>query len=130
MAKKAKRHGRPPVSKNKRSVGKSVATMDIAQLRDHIENLQRILAKKVSEQRTHLERQLAQLGGSISRKGPSTGGAAGPATGRESTRAKPKPKYQSKKNRAFKWTGRGLMPVWMREEMKGTKLTKDSFLIK
>jgi hypothetical protein len=26
--------------------------------------------------------------------------------------------------------GRGMTPVWMREEMKGTKLTKDSFLIK
>jgi hypothetical protein len=26
--------------------------------------------------------------------------------------------------------GCGLMPVWMREEMKGTKLTKDNFLIK
>jgi hypothetical protein len=24
----------------------------------------------------------------------------------------------------------GLMPRWMREEMKGTKLTKESFLIK
>jgi len=24
----------------------------------------------------------------------------------------------------------GMTPVWMREEMKGTKLTKDSFLIK
>jgi DNA-binding protein H-NS len=45
-------------------------------------------------------------------------------------RAKPKPKYQSKKNKSLKWTGRGMLPVWMREEMKGTKLTKDSFLIK
>jgi hypothetical protein len=45
-------------------------------------------------------------------------------------RAKPKPKYQSKKTRGLKWTGRGMLPSWMREEMKGTKLTKDSFLIK
>jgi DNA-binding protein H-NS len=28
------------------------------------------------------------------------------------------------------WTGRGMTPVWMREEMKGAKLTKDDFLIK
>jgi len=52
-----------------------------------------------------------------------------------SGRAKPKPKYQSpryqsKKNKNLKWTGRGMLPTWMREEMKGTKLTKDSFLIK
>ena len=45
-------------------------------------------------------------------------------------RAPAKPKYQSKKQRSLKWSGRGLMPVWMREEMKGTKLTKDDFLIK
>jgi DNA-binding protein H-NS len=130
MAKKAKRRGRPPGSKNKKSVGKSVATMDIAQLRDHIANLQRILAKKVGEQRTLLEGQLAQLGGYVSRKKSAAMEAIRPPNGRRATRARPKPKYQSKKNRSLKWTGRGVMPVWMREEMKGTKLTKDSFLIK
>ena len=45
-------------------------------------------------------------------------------------RAKPQPKYQSKKSKGLKWTGRGMLPTWMREEMKGTKLTKDDFLIK
>ena len=44
--------------------------------------------------------------------------------------AKAKPKYQSKKNRSLKWSGRGMTPIWMREEMKGTKLTKEDFLIK
>ena len=50
-----------------------------------------------------------------------------PRTGK---RAKAKPKYQSKKNKSLKWSGRGVTPVWMREEMKGTKLKKDDFLIK
>jgi len=50
--------------------------------------------------------------------------------GRKGKRAKTKPKYQSKKNRALKWSGRGLTPLWMRGEMKGTKLKKDDFLIK
>ena len=50
-----------------------------------------------------------------------------PRTGK---RAKAKPKYQSKKNESLKWSGRGVTPVWMREEMKGTKLKKDDFLIK
>ena len=50
-----------------------------------------------------------------------------PRTGK---RAKAKPKYQSKKNKSVKWSGRGVTPVWMREEMKGTKLKKDDFLIK
>ena len=44
--------------------------------------------------------------------------------------AKAPAKYQSKKNRSLKWSGRGMLPVWMREEMKGTKLTKQDFAIK
>jgi DNA-binding protein H-NS len=52
------------------------------------------------------------------------------ANGSAGSRVKPEPKYQSKKDKSLKWTGRGLMPRWMREEMKGTKLTKENFLIK
>src|SRR3954470_6892182 len=130
MAKKAKRRGRPPGSKNKKSIGKSVATMDVGQLRVHIDNLQGVLAKKVNEQRSYFEAQLAQLGGYVSRKASAAAKAVTPGNGRTGKRAKPKPKYQSKKNKSLKWTGRGMTPVWMREEMKGTKLTKDSFLIK
>jgi DNA-binding protein H-NS len=52
------------------------------------------------------------------------------ADARNGTRAKPEPKYQSKKDKSLKWTGRGLTPRWMREEMKGTKLTKENFQIK
>ena len=128
MAKKAKRRGRPPGSKNRKSLGKSVATMDIAQLRAHIESLQHTLAKKVSEQRAYFEGQLSKLGGYVSKKASSTKARIS-GNGRSGKRAKPKPKYQSKKNKSLKWTGRGMTPVWMRDEMKGTKLTKDSFLI-
>ena len=121
MAKKAKRRGRPPGSKNKKSIGKSVATMDIAQLRAHIDSLQGVLAKKVNEQRAYFEGQLSQLGGYVAKD------SVRPGKGK---RAKAKPKYRSKKNKSVKWSGRGMTPVWMREEMKGTKLTKDDFLIK
>jgi hypothetical protein len=48
MAKKAKRRGRPPGSKNKKSLAKSVATMDIPQLRAHIEDLQALLSEKIN----------------------------------------------------------------------------------
>ena len=103
----------------------SVATVDafiIARLRD-------ALAAKVENQRVYFESQLANLQGYASEK------AAGakrivlrvPRTG---TLAKPKPKYQSKKNKSLKWTGRGMLPNWMREEMKGTKLKKEDLLIK
>ena len=129
MAKKAKRRGRPPGSKNKKSIGKSVTTMDIAQLRAHIEDLQNTLAKKVSEQRAYFENQLSQLGGYVSKKATAAVKAVTP-NGKAGKRAKAKPKYQSKRDKSVKWSGRGMTPVWMREEMKGTKLTKDSFLIK
>ena len=128
MAKK-KRRGRPPGSKNKKSLTKSVANMDVAQLRSYISDLQDTLTAKVQQQREYFESQLAGLRVYADNKA----GAAVrtlmrvPKTGK---RAPAKPKYQSKKQKGLKWSGRGLMPVWMREEMKGTKLTKDDFLIK
>jgi len=126
MAKK-KRRGRPPGTKNKKSIGKSVATMDVAQLRAHIDSLQGILTKKVNEQRAYFEGQLSQLGGFFSKKASAVAKATTPAKGK---RAKAKPKYQSKKDKSVKWSGRGMTPVWMRDEMKGTKLKKDDFLIR
>jgi DNA-binding protein H-NS len=103
--------------------------MDVPQLRAHIDSLQNALARKVNEQRAYFEAQLAQLGGYVS-KGSGAGKPAAVANGRAGKRAKAKPKYQSKKNPSVKWSGRGMTPIWMREEMKGTKLKKDDFLIK
>ena len=128
MAKK-KRRGRPPGSKNKKSLTKSVANMDVAQLRSYISGLQDTLASKVQQQREYFESQLAGLRVYADNKA----GAAVRTLMRvpkTRKRAPAKPKYQSKKKKSLKWSGRGLMPVWMREEMKGTKLTKDDFLIK
>ena len=103
--------------------------MDINLLRAHIDGLQRVLAKKVSAQRAYFEDQLSQLGGYVSKKASAVAKAVKP-NGRAGKRAKAKPKYQSKKTKSLKWSGRGMTPVWMREEMKGTKLKKDDFLIK
>jgi DNA-binding protein H-NS len=104
--------------------------MDVAQLSAYIASLRKTLAAKVEQQRDYFESQLAQLGGFMSghrvRKSSGTLGGA-PRSG---TRRKAEPKYQSKKNRQLKWSGRGMTPVWMRDEMKGTKLKKDDFLIK
>jgi len=133
MAKKAKRRGRPPGSKNKtKSVGtpsKDFAKMDVGQLRVFIGTLEKVLAAKIQQQREYLEGQIAGLQIYASNK---TGGAVraamrAPKTGK---RRKAEPKYQSKQDKRLTWTGRGMLPVWMREEMKGTNLTKDSFLIK
>ena len=134
MAKKAKRRGRPPGSKNKKvsvtGLTKNFAKMEVGQLRAYISDLQGVLEEKVSEQRAYLEDQLAQLGGYVSKKASAAVKAVTPSNGRTRKRAKAKPKYQSKKNKSLKWSGRGMTPVWMREEMKGTKLTKENFLIK
>ena len=128
MAKK-KRRGRPPGSKNKSSPTKSVANMDVTQLRAHITDLQETLAAKVQQQREFFESQLAGL---RIYAGNKAGAAVRAVTRVPNTRkrAPAKPKYQSKKHKRLKWSGRGLMPIWMREEMKGTKLTKEDFLIR
>jgi DNA-binding protein H-NS len=129
MARKAKRRGRPPGSKNKKNDVSAVTKMDVAQLRDYISGLQDTLAAKIQQQRDYFESQLSGLRVYADNKA----GAAVRAVMRvpnTRTRAPAKPKYRSKKHKRLKWSGRGLMPVWMREEMKGTKLTKEDFLIK
>ena len=131
MAKK-KRRGRPPGSKNKNGsakLGGSVSKMDIAQLRDYIASAQDTLASKIQQQREYLESQLAGLGVYANNKAGAAVRAVMqvPRTGK---RRPAQPKYRSRKHKRLKWSGRGLMPVWMREEMKGTKLTKEDFLIK
>jgi len=134
MAKKAKHRGRPPGSKNKGTLAKlgklakSVSKMDVGQLRNYIAGLESTLAAKVQQQREFLEGQLAGLQIYASNKA----GAAVRAVMRVPNtrkRAKAKPKYQSKKHKQLKWSGRGMLPTWMREEMKGTKLTKEDFAI-
>ena len=130
MAKKAKRRGRSPGSKNKSTLAKvgklatSVSKMDVGQLRDYIAGLESTLAAKVQQQRDYLEGQLAGLRIYADNKA----GAAVRAVMHvlnTRKRAKDKPKYQSKKDKRLKWSGRGMLPIWMREEMKGTKLTKE-----
>ena len=133
MAKKAKRRGRPPGSKNKKKsvtrLTRNFAKMEVGQLRDYIGQLEETLAAKIQQQREYLEGQLEGLQIYASNKAAAAVRTVMrvPRTGK---RRKPAPKYQSKKNKSLKWTGRGMLPVWMREEMKGTKLTKDDFAIK
>jgi DNA-binding protein H-NS len=133
MAKKAKRRGRPPGSKNKKKsikgLTKNFAKMEVGQLRAYIDNLEATLAAKVQQQREILEGQIAGLQIYASNKAAAAVRTVMrvPRTGK---RKKPAPKYQSKKDARLKWTGRGMLPTWMREEMKGTKLTKEDFSIK
>jgi len=133
MAKKAKRRGRPPGSKNKKKsvtgLTKNFAKMEVGQLRDYIGELESALAAKIQQQREYLEGQLAGLQIYASNKAAAAVRTVMrvPKAGK---RKKPAPKYQSKKDKSLKWTGRGMLPTWMRQEMKGTKLTKEDFAIK
>jgi DNA-binding protein H-NS len=121
MAKKAKRRGRPPGAK-------SPDKMDIGQLRQYIEKLQGMLGRKVSEQRAYFEGKLSELAGLVTAK--RRGRPPGSGAAKKATRRKASPKYRSKKDPKVVWSGRGVTPVWMRDEMKGSKLKKDDFLIK
>jgi DNA-binding protein H-NS len=102
--------------------------MEVGQLRQYIEKLQGVLGKKISEQRAYFEAKLSELTGigAPKRRGRPPGGGAKKKKG---TRRKATPKYRSKKDPKLLWSGRGVTPVWMRDEMKGTRLKKDDFLI-
>ena len=121
MAKRAKRRGRPPGAK-------SPDKMDIGQLRQYIDRMESLLKTKVSEQRTYFEEKLSELSGYASAKASGVMRTIG-GSKKKGTRRKATPKYRSRKNPKILWSGRGVTPVWMREEMKGTKLKKDDFLI-
>lgn len=137
MAKKAKRRGRPPGSKNKTAVAqgsakgltKNFAKMEVGQLRAYIDQLEELFAAKVKQQREIIQGHLAELQGYASAKAAKAVRTV-MMVPRSGPRAKAKPKFQSKQDKNLKWSGRGALPRWMREEMKGTKLTKDDFLIK
>ncbi len=108
--------------------GKQLKTMDVSALLELRGKIDAILSGK----RKELEEQLAAFGsnggGRVVVNPPAA--ALKVTNGKTGKRAKAAPKYQSKKDRAVKWSGRGMTPIWMREEMKGTKLKKDDFLIK
>lgn len=77
---------------------------------------------QLTQRRANLEKELARLESLRSKPGRK---AAGARKGR-----KVAAKYQSKKDPSLQWAGRGAIPRWMRDEMKGTKLKKEAFLIK
>ena len=99
MAKK--KRGRPPGSKNKKSIGNSVATMDVSQLRAHIDSLQSVLAKKINEQRAYFEDQLSQLDGNVGKD--LSGGQGRHAAQTYEGQAK----VSKQEKQSLKWSGRG-----------------------
>ena len=73
----------------------------------------------IADRAADLRRQLSQLTGSK------------PARAVKKRKGKKvAPQFRSKKDPSVVWSGRGAIPRWMKEEMKGTKLKKESFRIK
>ena len=82
------------------------------------------VAEAIASRAADLRRQLSQLTGS------KPNGAA-KVDGRSRRKGKKvAPQFRSKKDPRVVWSGRGALPRWMKEEMKGTKLKKESFRIK
>jgi DNA-binding protein H-NS len=80
------------------------------------------VAKVLSSKASELQRQIAALTGDTPKRGR-------PA-GKTRKGKKVAAQFRSKKDPKVTWSGRGATPRWMKAEMKGTKLTKESFRIK
>ena len=87
----------------------------LIKLRDEIDE---VLASKVSEEQHHLEDQLKKLDGL---SGGARRGRAGRGTKRQAVAAK----YRNPENHAETWAGRGLKPRWLVAAMKGGKSLED-----
>jgi DNA-binding protein H-NS len=94
----------------------SMSVKTLFKLRDDV-------AKALKDKAADLQKQLAALTGSAPQRGR-------PAKGKSRKGRKVAAQFRSKKDPAMTWSGRGATPRWMKAEMKGTKLTKESFRIK
>ena len=77
------------------------------------------VAKAIADRAANLRKQLSQL----------TGSKPVRAAKQKRKGKKVAPQFRSKKHPSLVWSGRGVIPRWMKEEMKGTKLKKESFRI-
>ena len=96
------------------------ASMSVASLLKMRDDIGDVLSRRASELKKELS-QLADWGAKVS----------GAPRGRKVRKGKKvAPQFRSKKDPKLVWSGRGGTPRWMKAEMKGTKLKKESFRIK
>ena len=95
----------------------SMSVQSLVKMRDEIAD---ILSRKAQD----LKAQLSALTGATNKVGRPAGKK------RRKKMAKVVPQFRSKKDPKLVWSGRGGTPRWMKNEMKGTKLRKESFRIK
>lgn len=103
-----------------------LASMSVDALLKMRDEIGEILARRADD----LKRQLSALTGA----GKARGGARKTRRGRKRRSSlkgrKVAAQFRSKKDPTLTWSGRGATPRWMKQEMKGTKLKKESFRIK
>jgi DNA-binding protein H-NS len=109
MAKKIKRA----------TTSKTVASMSI----DALFNLRDEVTEAISNRAADLRKQLENLTGTKTR-------GRKPGQRNKLRGKKIAAQFRSKKDPKLVWSGRGATPRWMKAEMKGTNLTKESFRIK
>ena len=97
---------------------KTLDTNELLELQDRIDEV-------LTHRRRELEEQLERIAGRVTRN-DATGGDSR-SFGQPKLRILPR--YRSKKDPTVTWSGRGMLPKWMREEIKGTKLSKEDFRI-
>lgn len=102
--------------------------LSLSELQTVIDAATRIMNEKRDARREELMAELQKLGGAPGRRGSKSKVVSDAAPARRKSK-KAGLKYRSKKDPQNTWSGRGMLPLWMREEMKGTRLAKEDFLI-
>jgi DNA-binding protein H-NS len=98
----------------------SLASMSVQSLLKMRDDIADVLSRKADD----LKAQLSTLTGGKKKVGRPPGKKP------RKKMAKVAPQFRSKKDPKVVWSGRGGTPRWMKDEMKGTKLRKESFRIK
>jgi len=103
---------------------KSLTTMSIEALLE----LRDSIGTTLSDRAADLQKQLSRLTGTDVGNGRKRGRKPGRKSALKGRKVAAK--YRSKKDPKLTWAGRGATPVWMRNEMRASKLKKEAFLIK
>jgi DNA-binding protein H-NS len=92
---------------------------------DALLELQDQITEVLTHRRRELEEQLQKIAARAARSDAS--GSNFQSYGQPKLRLLPR--YRSKKDPTVTWSGRGVLPKWMRAEMQGTVLSKEDFRI-
>lgn len=104
----------------------NLSAMSVDELLDLREQVSKLLAQKAAQ----LQQQISRLtSGGEGSGGRRAGRKAAAERGHALKGRKVPAKYRSKADPKVTWSGRGAVPRWMRDEMKGSKLKKEDFAI-